>query len=107
MEIKLSERDVLNSVIQHLEIRKILYIRNNTGAASYTDKEEHHRFVRFGSKGSPDILFFRNNKSYAVECKSSTGRQSLYQLSWQREFEKAGGIYLLVRKPEDVLNFIN
>lgn len=99
---KISERDVLKSIIEYLNIKKILYIRNQTGALVV-----ENRFVKFGSKGSPDIfVFLRGGVCVGIEAKSSTGKQSDDQKIWQQKFEGNGFTYILAKSVEDVAKVI-
>ena len=105
MKIKISEKDVSNAVRSYLEIKKYLFIRNNSGAiiSEYKGKK---RFFRFGSIGSPDFLCWIRGKSYGLEIKGSDGRQSEEQIKWQKRFTVEGGIYILVRSLDDISGII-
>jgi hypothetical protein len=41
-------------------------------------------------------------QAYAIECKTSTGVQSVHQYAFQKEFEKVGGVYAIVRNLQDL-----
>lgn len=94
---KLSEKEVLQSCLQLLDIYKIFNWRNNTGALK-TEKS----FMRFGVKGSPDIIALHDNAFIGIECKSTIGKQSDSQKEFQKKVEKAGGFYFLVRSSEQL-----
>jgi len=68
--------------------------RTNTGVAVDPRTGRH---VRFGTPGAPDVRLTVAGLAVAVECKSSTGRQSEQQRRWQAAHEAAGGVYLLCR----------
>ena len=68
--------------------------RTNTGVAVDPRTGRH---VRFGTPGAPDVRVTVAGLAVAVECKSSTGRQSEQQRRWQAAHEAAGGVYLLCR----------
>jgi|DEB0MinimDraft_4_1074332.scaffolds.fasta_scaffold156809_2 hypothetical protein len=68
--------------------------RTNTGVAVDPRTGRH---VRFGTPGAPDIRLTVAGLAVAIECKSSTGRQSEQQRRWQAAHEAAGGVYLLCR----------
>lgn len=55
------------------------------------------RPVKFGLTGSADIIGATCGKPLAIEVKDEDGRQSTDQKNFQRAWERAGGIYLLVR----------
>jgi len=104
-KIKTSEADVLKAIIRYLTLKKILFIRNNTGALS-GERNGRSFFVRFGSPGSPDILMFYNGTTYGIECKSSTGVQSQAQFEFQQRFEAERMTYILARSVDDVMRVI-
>ena len=102
MKQKISEKDVLKSIIEYLNIKRILYIRNQTGALVV-----ENRFVKFGSKGSPDIfVFLKGGKCIGIEVKSPTGTQSDEQKKWEQIFESCGFRYILARSLDDVISRI-
>ena len=68
--------------------------RSNTGVAVDPRTGRH---VRFGTPGAPDVRLTVAGLAVAIECKSSTGRQSEQQRRWQAAHEAAGGVYLLCR----------
>ena len=71
--------------------------RMNTGAVKDGD-----RFIRYGVKGQPDIFLILKGRFVGIEVKTKTGRQSNDQKNWQRNCERAGGIYILARSVDDV-----
>ena len=102
MKVKISEKDVSKAVKDYLEIKKYLWIRNNTGAAVFENKGKK-RFFHFGSVGSPDFLCWINGKSYGIEIKGSDGTMSEAQVKWRARFEYEGGIYILACSLDDIL----
>lgn len=79
-----------------------MFWRNNTGAVLLRGRKGV-RPLRFGRIGSGDILGVFLGRAAALEGKTATGRQSAAQKEFQREFESAGGLYILFRCPEDAL----
>ena len=94
---KLREADVLRTVRDYLKVHRIFHFRMNVGAMKF-DK----RFVYFGTIGAPDIFAVHHGRVFALECKSPTGFMQRSQIAFEQEFEKAGGIYVIVRSVEDV-----
>lgn len=77
--------------------------KNNTGAV-----KAGTRFVKFGLKGSGDILGITcGGKFIAIEVKTGTGRQSPEQKAFQSMVEKFGGIYILARDENALDDLIN
>lgn len=96
------EKYVQQSVIQYLQLKRIFHWRNNTGGVVSTYKDRTY-FHRYGAIGSPDIFVIKNGKIFGIECKADNGKQSENQVVWQKDFEQAGGIYLLVKSVDDVI----
>jgi hypothetical protein len=75
-------------------------IRNNTGAF----KTEKGHYVRFGKKGSGDILAVSPfGRWIEIECKWGKGEPTFDQLERQKLVQSKGGIYLLVRNNTEEL----
>lgn len=61
------------------------------------------RTIRFGCPGSPDILGCLDGRWIGLEVKTATGRQRETQIAFQAAIERAGGLYAVVRSPEDAV----
>lgn len=59
--------------------------------------------ITFGLPGSGDILGASAGRPLSVEVKDATGRQSDIQKRFEAAWVRAGGIYLLVRSPEEAV----
>jgi len=92
--VKEKEKDVQRSILDYLELIGAFYYRNNSGAmvAEYKGKK---RLLRFGAKGSPDIIVVKNGLYIGVEVKGTDGKQSEDQMDFARRLIKAGGEYIL------------
>jgi hypothetical protein len=98
---KIKEGDIQKQILDYLKATKQFHWRNNTG----TFYRDGH-FYKFGEVGSPDIFLVKGGKIYGIEVKSEDGKQSDNQKTWQKGFEKAGGIYLLARSVEGLRDLI-
>jgi hypothetical protein len=94
-----SEKGVLDACLQLLSMKGIFHYRNNTGALY----DRNNRLIRFGAVGSPDIVAIICGQYVGIECKSTIGKQSDNQRLFQIGVEKAGGVYIIVRSVEDLL----
>jgi len=118
---EMKEADVIRVIKDYLQIqrnqKKLMYIRNNSGAMPIIDGKNKRRYIRFGDKGSPDFLVWKpvtapfisewvRPRAIALEAKSDTGKQSKGQKEWQKDFEAIGGEYYIVRCLEDVIKII-
>ena len=99
----MKERDIQRQILSWLKLHRILHWRNNSGAAASSYKGKRY-FVRFGALGSPDIFAVHNGKIYGIEVKGAHGYLSDNQREFSGEFEKAGGVYIIARKLEDVMH---
>ena len=95
------EKDTQLAIYQYLRAKKIFHWRNNTGAV-----KADNRMISFGKKGSSDLFALHQGRFYAIEVKSPTGRQSEAQKQFQSDVEVSGGIYILARSVDDVINRI-
>ena len=116
---KLKENDIQRTIKDYLQVRenqgKLMFIRNNSGAMPIKGQNGKMRYIKFGKKGSADILVFvplflthsiKALEAIAIEIKSETGRQSEDQVEWQKDWEKLGGVYYIVRSVEEVMKII-
>lgn len=105
-----SEQQLVKAILEYLHWNHVMAWRNNSGAtmATYTTKDgrRHDRFIRFGAAGSPDILAIAppEGRTWGIECKSATGRQTPEQKNFQERMEMAGAVYTLARTIDDVIN---
>jgi len=117
----MKEAEVIRVTKDYLQIqrnqKKLMYIRNNSGAMPVVDGKNKRRYIRFGDKGSPDFLVWLpvtipfiferlSPRAIALEAKSDTGKQSKDQIEWQKDFEAIGGEYYIVRCLDDVIKII-
>ena len=102
----MKESSIQTSVEQVLRLYerrgKCLYIKNNSGAY----KTERGAFVRFGKKGSSDFMLFLTGKTFFLEVKTPSGRQTQGQKDFQRQVEALGHQYRIVRSAAEVQQLI-
>jgi len=117
---KVSESQIQKSIINYLNVRRIMHNRINngqftiqgSGVDKYGRNRKNNRAVKCNTiNGIPDIetFFTIKNKDKNIlqltiylEVKSPTGRQSKDQKLFQSRIEEAGGFYFVVRSIEDV-----
>jgi hypothetical protein len=98
------EGEIVKAILEWLAIWNIFAWRNNTGAvATPASPNSPSRFVRYGLKGSADIIGILNDGRFlAIECKTAKGRPTVEQRSFLDEIEYRGGVAILARSIEDV-----
>lgn len=53
-------------------------------------------------RGFPDLTALKDGKTLYVEIKTATGKQSQWQIEFQRVCEAHGGTYIVARSVDDV-----
>jgi len=117
-KLKIKESDIQRVILDYLQVQenmgKLMFQRSNS--LNVATKDGH--YIKTGKKGSPDILVWVREifcppdycveyaKTIALEVKSETGEQTSGQAEWQKQFEKFGGSYFLVRNLEDVIKIL-
>ena len=101
-KLKVLEKDVLKTVVQYLELKNVPVTRlNNIGIPT---ESGGMRPVQI--KGIPDLVVQFNVNDLPIlvwiECKSTTGKQSLYQQIFEKNVNNFGGFYFIVRGVEDL-----
>jgi hypothetical protein len=93
------ENSVKRACLEYLAARGVFAWSNNTGAVRVDGK----RFVRFGMKGSPDILGVTNGgRILCVETKSERGRQTAEQREFEEAVRERGGVYVVAKSVLDL-----
>jgi len=98
----MSETQLVRACIQYLALKRIFHYRNNSGAL----KTETGGYVRFGAKGSPDIVVVVKGQYIGIECKTEKGKQNPNQKEFQKALERAGGKYLLIRDVQELVLYL-
>lgn len=116
-----SEKSIMNATLVAVSsLPDALVWRNNTGQAWQGGRVQarvggqitvqpgmvilaNARPVSFGLAGSADIIGAVQGRPVAVESKTNTGRQAPEQSAFQRQWVKAGGLYVLARTESDAI----
>ncbi|OOY22505.1 hypothetical protein BMI91_19680 [Thioclava sediminum] len=72
----------------------------DTGVAKSMDGK---RTIRFGIPGQPDIQGVLYGLWIGIEVKTATGKQRDVQKRFQAAVERAGGIYIVARSPDEAI----
>lgn len=100
-----TEKDTQSACLQYLASANIFHYRNNSGAI-VSEYKGRKRFVRFGASGSPDIIVVYGGRYIGIEVKDIKGKQSESQIAFQKNLEKAGGAYYVVRSVDELVRII-
>ena len=103
MKTKRSEREVQNAICEYLKLRGLFFWRQNTAPTYQKDRQVYRKMPKFARKGVGDILLLHKGLFVCIECKSAVGRQSEPQKEFQEDVEKNGGLYIIARSVDDVI----
>lgn len=79
--------------------------KNSTGVAQSFDSG---RIIRFGLKGSADILGIgRGGVLIAIEVKTGSARQSVYQARFEKMIRRFGGLYTVVSSADEAEKWLD
>jgi hypothetical protein len=79
--LKQTEKDVSKELRAHWKKWGFFYIRNQQGLGS--------------KRGTADYTVIKGGRTAFVEAKATMGKQSPFQIEFQKEVEAAGGEYIL------------
>lgn len=107
----MSERDIQKAIIDYLQLLenlgKLIFIRNNSIAATIVRPNGSRGYVNNKKPGSPDILVFgKDGRTFHLEVKAEKGRQSPAQKDYEKNIKKLGHQYKVVRSINDVQHII-
>ena len=96
------ENLVKNSILEYLRIKSIYAWSNNSGAVK-VGVGPASRYVRYGKKGSSDILgILDDGRFLAIEVKTAKGRATPDQVEFLADINKRGGLGFIARSVDDV-----
>ena len=99
MTIGPKESYVVNACIRWLHQQGCFIWRNNSGGY----KTAHGNFIRFGLKGSPDIVGATPlGRFIGVECKAGRNKLTDDQIAFRDKMQAKGGIYIEARTLDDL-----
>ena len=77
-----------------------MFWTSDTGTAKSMDGK---RAIRFGVLGQPDIQGCLDGRWIGIEVKTATGRQRPAQVAFLATIQKAGGLYIVARSPDEAV----
>lgn len=96
----MTETDILSAILARItQLPSVLAWRNNSGMFFTATG----RAVRASVPGAADIIGVCRGRFIALEVKTKTGRQKPSQRNFQEACERAGGIYAIVRSPDEAV----
>jgi len=97
------ESDIQRSILDYLTLLRIPCWRNNSGAVALGDGKSR-RYVRYGAKGSADILGVLppSGRLLAIEVKRPGNKPTEHQSTWLEGMRQAGAVVCVAYSVEDV-----
>lgn len=100
MTFNIPEAGVVSSCLGLLDLMSIKAWRNNTGAL----KDSKGRLVRYGLKGSADIIgILPDGRFLSVECKREGGKVRPEQKQFQDMINSNNGVAVIVHSCDELL----
>jgi hypothetical protein len=97
------EFEILNAVMVAVSsLPSCMIWRENSGVG----RTSSGAYLRAGTPGIADIMGVCRGRAIALECKTERGKQSRQQMRFQVAFEKAGGLYAVVRSADEALTVL-
>lgn len=96
--------------LQHKDLSILLHHSPNEGLLVKRASDGAKRKAMGVRAGFPDFIFLKSNRFYpylAIELKTQKGKQSEYQIAYQKAIEANGGKYVVVRSLEEFMSEIN
>lgn len=108
MKLSLPEKLIQKQILNFLSAYGIFVFRVNTTGVFDPGRKVFRRLGGYNLKGVADILgLLPDGRFLAIEVKTESGKQSLFQKHFQLEVEKNKGIYILARSIDDVRWLVN
>lgn len=109
MKNKLSqptEHEIQTAILDYLHSKAIFCWRNNSGAV-FSEYKGRKRMIKYGLKGSADILgILKNGRFLAIEVKNEKGKLSEEQGHFLAMIKHNGGIGFVAKNLDNVLKKI-
>lgn len=103
--IKITEKMILKASLEYLQIKGYVCKRNNSGKIFLKNPNGSTRAINVGEAGWPDVEgMTKTGQYFGIEFKTPIGKQSPDQVVMQDRIRKSGGIYILARSVQDVMD---
>jgi hypothetical protein len=100
------EKHIQRQILEYLDLKGIFAWRNNSGAV-FSEYKGRKRMIRYGLKGSSDILGILNDGRFlAIEVKKPDGKPTTEQLEFIDRINKNGGLAFIARSITEVIKNI-
>jgi len=106
--VEATEADILKTIVDYLEVNRILYMRVNPISPFSSKHGIRFRKLRPSQRGAPDLIVWPlwGRRAIGVEVKTLKGRQSPEQKAWEMAANRAGVGYFVVRSLGELLKVL-
>lgn len=95
----MTHTDLVNEILLAVSPHGMVW-KNNTGVL----RDANNRPVRYGLPGSSDVLACIKGRFVGIEAKVGRDKQRQNQCAFAAAVRQAGGVYILARSVDDVVN---
>jgi hypothetical protein len=99
------EKEIQLSICDYLALKKHFFWRQNTSPIFDTKSNFYRPMPKYSKTGVPDILVVFKGQLFGIEVKREKTYQSDNQKEFEKDFIKAGGVYLVARSIDDVIKY--
>lgn len=96
------EKEIQKAICDYLSFRKVFFWRNNNTPIYDTLNKKFRAMPKYTMNGLPDIIVIRDGQFIGLEVKRYKTKQSDAQKEFEKNCNKAGGQYYVVRSIDDV-----
>lgn len=97
-----TEHQIQNAILNYLHMLVNCYAwRNNSGGTTFTNKSGKSYFIKFGLKGSADIIGCYKGHFIAIEVKRPKGETTSEQDSFLQSIRDCGGYAIVAYSVDD------
>ena len=104
MKLKISETEIVKSIMEYLRLKGHLCRRSNTGLTTGYSTKGKKWAIHMGESGWPDIdVICKDGKYAGIEVKSRIGKPTEDQIRVGKDIQARNGIWFIARSVEDVI----
>lgn len=100
-----TEKTIERSILDFLRWKRVFAFKVENGGV-FDEKRKAFRFSAMRTRGIADIIGVYKGRPLAIEVKTPTGRLSDHQKIFLSDWSSAGGVAVVARSVDDVLDLI-
>ena len=105
---RMSETQIVRSILEALAVRGIFAYRSNTGGSYLKGKGGRAQFVRFGLPGAADITgILPDGRRLEIEVKTPKGKLTDRQIAFGERITENRGVWFVARSVDEALALLD